>query len=150
MQFFFLTHFVCKAKRPVHLKGTLNFFNPATRWRFKKPHLYQLPEFQYDDGRSYRHRDSMGRVFTGPIDDRYLSPWDGHLAKLHVQCTDQLYDGPGTTTWRRTYIRKVAPLNVRIATWVIDFSADPKNWKDWGMILLRFIPSSFALTFFVS
>ncbi|KAH7323492.1 hypothetical protein BKA65DRAFT_567230 [Rhexocercosporidium sp. MPI-PUGE-AT-0058] len=137
------------AKRPVHLKGIFHFFDLDTRFRFKYPHLYQLPAFQYGSSQSCRHRDSMHRVFTGPLDDRYLSPWDGHLAKLHVQATDELYDAPGTTTWRRTYIRSVAPLNVRIATWVIDFSADPKSWKDWGLILLRFVPASFALTFLV-
>jgi hypothetical protein len=139
-----------QAKKPVHLKGIFHFFNPDTRYRFKYPHLYQLPAYQYDSIQSYRHRDSMGRVSNNQMDDRYLSPWDGHLAKLHVQATDALYDAPGTTTWRRTYIRNVAPLNVRIATWVIDFSDDPNSWKDWGWILLRFIPSSFALTFFVS
>jgi len=92
----------------------------------------------------------MNRVLTVPVDDRYIHPLDGHLAKLYVQATDQLYDSQGTTTWRRTYIRNVAPRNVRIATWPIDFSINPQSWKDWGIILLRFIPSSFALTFFVS
>lgn len=92
----------------------------------------------------------MSRVLTGPMEDKYLSPYDGRLVKLHVQTTDELYNAPGTTTWRRTYIRNVAPMNVRIATWTIDFSNDPQSWKDWGMILLRFIPSSFVLTFFVS
>lgn len=134
----------------MHLKGIFHFFNPDTRYRFKKPHLYQPPEFRYDPSQSYRHRDSMNRVFNGPMDDRYLSPWDGHLAKLHVQATDELYNAMGTTTWRRTYIRNVAPMNVRIATWVIDFSTDPQSWRDWWLMLLRFIPSSLALTFLVS
>lgn len=92
----------------------------------------------------------MMRVYTGPVDDRYLSPWDGHLAKLYIQATDGLYDSHGTTTWRRTYIRNVAPWNVRIATWPIDSAIDAESWKDWGIVLLKFIPCSFLLTFFVS
>jgi hypothetical protein len=111
--------------------------------------LYQQPAFQYDSNQNYRHRDGMDRVCVFQMDDRYLSPYNGHLAKLHVQATDQLYDDQGTTTWRRTYIRSVAPLSNRIATWPIDFAVDPQSWKDWGIILLKFIPASFALTFCV-
>jgi hypothetical protein len=92
----------------------------------------------------------MDRVRVFQMDDRYLSPYNGHLAKMHVQATDQLYDGQGTTTWRRTYIRSVAPMSNRIATWPIDFVVDPQSWKDWGIILLKFIPASFALTFCAS
>ena len=92
----------------------------------------------------------MDRLRVFQMDDRYISPYDGHLAKLHVQATDQLYDSQGTTTWRRTYIRSVAPMSFRIATWPIDFAVDPQSWKDWGIIFLKFIPASFALTFFVS
>ncbi|KAH8646611.1 hypothetical protein BGZ60DRAFT_535595 [Tricladium varicosporioides] len=137
------------SKKSVHLKGALHFFDGETKFRFKWPHLYQLPAFQYDTPHSFRHRDSMMRVYTGPVDDRYLSPWDGHLAKLHVQATDGLYDSHGTTTWRRTYIRNVAPWNVRIATWPIDSAIDAESWKDWAIVLLKFIPCSFLLTFFV-
>jgi hypothetical protein len=126
------------------------FHNPETRWRFKRPHLYQLPAYQDPRTDSYRHRDPMFRVHNGPPDDRYLSPYDGHIAKLHVQATDELYDGPGTTTWRRTYVRNVAPLSRRIATWPIDFAVDPKSWKDWAMVIMRFIPASLILVFCVS
>lgn len=87
---------------------------------------------------------------TGPTDDRYLSPFDGHLAKLHVQSTDELYQGQGNTTWRRTYVRSVATWVERLATWPIDFSVDPQSWKDWGMVLLRFIPASLVLSLLAS
>jgi len=134
----------------VHLKGILHFFDAETRFRFKQPSLYKKPSFRYDTPNKYRHRDAKDRVEVQAMDDRYLSPYNGHLAKLHVQATDHLYESGATTTWRRTYIRNVAPLNRRIATWVIDFSIDPQSWKDWGWILLKFIPSSCALTFLVS
>ncbi|KAL3422677.1 3-hydroxyisobutyrate dehydrogenase protein [Phlyctema vagabunda] len=136
-------------RRPVHLTGTMHYFHPETRYRFKYPHLYQLPAYQYESTQIYRHRDAMSRVSKNLIDDRYLSPWDGHLAKLHVQATDEIYVKAGTSTWRRTYVRPVAPFNVRIATWPIDFSVDVDSWKDWGFVLLKFIPASFALVFFV-
>jgi len=56
-----------------------------------------------------------------------------------------MFERTGTTTWRRTYVRKVSPLVVRIATWVIDFSYDPDSWSDWGVQLLRAFPAALAM-----
>lgn len=64
-----------------------------------------------------------------------------------MAATDAIYDGPGTSTWKRTYVQNVAPRKVRIATWVVDFSYDPESWNDWWIMLLRALPAAFAMTF---
>jgi hypothetical protein len=69
---------------------------------------------------------------------------------MYVACSDEIYDGPGTSTWKRTYIRKVASHKIRFATWVIDFSYDPKSWADWGVMILRAFPAAIAMTFWAS
>lgn len=133
------------------MKGWIHYSDPRTKWRWKKPHLYQQPALEYNDQqRRHRHRDGKDRVSEFTMDDRYLSPSDGHLAKLHAQATDYIYEQGGTVTWRRTYIRSVAPWGHRVATWPIDSEIDPQSWKDWSIIILKFIPASLALTFVVS
>jgi hypothetical protein len=69
---------------------------------------------------------------------------------VYVACVDDIYEGPGTSTWKRTYVRKVAPLKVRIATWIIDFSYDPQSWEDWGIMVLRTFPAAIAMMLVVS
>jgi hypothetical protein len=69
---------------------------------------------------------------------------------MYVACVDDIYEGPGTSTWKRTYVRKVAPLKVRIATWIIDFSYDPQSWEDWGIMVLRTFPAALAMALVVS
>lgn len=43
-----------------------------------------------------------------------------------VACTDEIWKmamaKKNETTWRRTYIRKMAPYRVRLASWVIDYT----------------------------
>lgn len=97
-----------------------------------------------------RHRDYAGRVSFKPRSDRYLHHNDGYLRNMYVACVDDIYEGPGTSTWKRTYVRKVAPLKVRIATWIIDFSYDPKSWEDWGIMLLRTFPAAIGMALCVS
>lgn len=97
-----------------------------------------------------RHRDVAGRVELKPRSDRYLHHDEGHLRNLYVACTDEIYEGPGTSTWKRTYVRNVAPLKVRLATWVIDFSYEPDSWNDWWIMVLRALPAALAMNFVVS
>ncbi|KAK7431149.1 hypothetical protein QQZ08_002189 [Neonectria magnoliae] len=132
---------------PVTLKGSFHFTEPRTVWRLRNPRLYQKPGYKFNDSeREFRHRDFAGRVSLKARSDRYLHHNDGYLRNLYVACTDEIYTGPGTSTWRRTYVRKVAPLKVRIATWVIDFSYDPESWEDWGIMILRAMPAALAMT----
>ncbi|RGP75791.1 hypothetical protein FLONG3_5548 [Fusarium longipes] len=131
---------------PVKLKGSKHFFEPRTIYRWRNPVLYQKPGYNYTNNEAkIRHRDYAGRVEYKTRSDRYLHPNDGHLRNMYVACVDDIYDGPGTSTWKRTYVRKVAPLKVRIATWIIDFSYDPQSWEDWGIMVLRTFPAAIAM-----
>jgi hypothetical protein len=60
---------------------------------------------------------SFGRVWAGDYDDRYISSFDGKISKLVVQAVDDIYDNTANSTWRRTFIRNVAPLYIRLANW---------------------------------
>lgn len=105
--------------------------------------------WQYLAREIYRHVDFAGREKKLTYSDRYLHHNDGYLRNLIVACTDELFEAQGNTTWRRTYIRSAAPLKIRIATWVIDFSYDPESWQDWSVQLLRAVPAAFAMAFVV-
>lgn len=47
----------------------------------------------------------------------YISSWDGKVSKLVVQTVDEIYDEKLTSTYRRTFIRNIAPLYLRLANW---------------------------------
>lgn len=59
----------------------------------------------------------MDREWTGDYDDRYISAWDGKISKLVVQAVDDVYDSTPNSTWRRTFVRNVAPYYLRLANW---------------------------------
>ncbi|RSM04825.1 hypothetical protein CDV31_009852 [Fusarium ambrosium] len=131
---------------PVKLKGSYHFFEPRSVFRWRNPVLYQKPGYNFTDTETkMRHRDYAGRVSYKARSDRYLHHNDGYLRNMYVAATDDIYEGPGTSTWKRTYVRKVAPMKVRIATWVIDFSYDPQSWEDWGIMVLRALPAAIAM-----
>ncbi|KAF4980287.1 hypothetical protein FZEAL_3658 [Fusarium zealandicum] len=131
---------------PVKLKGTHHFFGARTIHRWYNPVLYQKPGYNYTDTENkMRHRDYAGRISFKTRSDRYLHHNDGYLRNIYVAATDEIFEGPGTSTWKRTYVRKVAPMKVRIATWVIDFTYDPRSWEDWGIMILRALPAAIAM-----
>ncbi|KAH8895364.1 hypothetical protein GQ53DRAFT_855744 [Thozetella sp. PMI_491] len=129
--------------------GAWHRAHSRTLFRWKNPKHIQNPGYVYDSETTYRHRDIARRVKTGPYEDRYLHHHTGILRKLIVACTDEILERVGTSTWRRTYVRKVAPLKVRIETWVVDFcdEDDAYGWEQWFMMLLRLLPASLALQF---
>ncbi|CAG7559606.1 unnamed protein product [Fusarium equiseti] len=134
---------------PVKLKGSKHFFESRSIYRWRNPVLFQKPGYNYTNNEvKIRHRDFAGRVSFKTRSDRYLHPNDGYLRNMYVACVDDIYEGPGTSTWKRTYVRKVAPMKVRIATWIIDFSYDPQSWEDWGIMVLRTLPAALAMTIF--
>lgn len=47
----------------------------------------------------------------------YISSWDGKVSKLVVQTVDEIYDEKLTSTYRRTFIRNIAPAYLRLANW---------------------------------
>ncbi|KAI0198083.1 hypothetical protein F4808DRAFT_452187 [Astrocystis sublimbata] len=119
-------------------------------WRWRHTHHIKLPGWTYDMPESkqqeFRHRDFVGRVCIVPLEDRYPHHENGELRKLIVSCTDELLEGEDSTTWRRTYLRNVAPMKVRIATWVVECRRDPRSWEDWLILRLRYIPASIAMS----
>lgn len=136
---------------PVKLKGSKHFFESRSIYRWRNPVLYQKPGYNFTNNEvKIRHRDYAGRVSFKPRSDRYLHHNDGYLRNMYVACVDDIYEGLGTSTWKRTYVRKVAPMKVRIATWIIDFSYDPQSWGDWGIMVLRTLPAAIAMALVVS
>lgn len=134
---------------------TLRGFNHVTsgtpydfRWPF--PKFFQKSKLVYSGARSYRHRDYAGRVSELiPAEDCYLHHVDGYLRKLIVQCTDEIFAGEGKSTWHRTYVRKMSPTKVRLATWIMDYNYDPDSWQDYFVLVLRTIPVGVAMLFVV-
>jgi hypothetical protein len=99
-----------------------------------------------------RHRDVFGRLVDKPDADQYLSPWDGHLTKLVVQSVDDVYDAQPNSTWRRTFVRNISPLIIRMAQW--PFSSVPKDGaevgiEDWAIITGKWLVATCVLTLVV-
>jgi hypothetical protein len=114
--------------------------------------MYQMPGLAFLDRTRHHHRDIMQRVYIGSEEDRYLSPWDGHLAKLVVQAAQEVYDGVPNSTWRRTFVRNPSSTYIRLANF--PFNNVPANvdlWKDehWVSVTWKWIPACVGLMFFV-
>ena len=130
----------------------MNILHPRAQWRIKWPNTYQFPGI-IRPSNDRRHRDMMQRAKDFPSDDYYLSPFDGHLAKLFVQSTQAIYDADPNSTWRRTYIRNQSPLMLRVANWVLhSLPTDDREVKreDLVMMGLKWIPSCVAILLLVS
>jgi len=131
---------------PVNLKDWNHIFTTSTSFRWRFVNFFRRPGWVYEDQRERRHRDFAGRICHKPPSDRYLHSYDGSLRNLIVQCTDDIFEGPANSTWRRTYIRNVSPFKSRVATWVLDFSYDPESWEDWTIMILRAFPAAIVMT----
>jgi hypothetical protein len=134
-------------------KGFSNIFHPNGSWRMKYPNSFQMPQLTFRATDMRRHRDIMQRVYNGHEDDRYLSPWDGHVAKLVVQATQEVYDGPRNATWRRTFVRNVSPAFIHMANWpFVSVPTKPEHWtdNDWMVVCAKWLPACGALLFLVS
>jgi hypothetical protein len=117
-----------------------NFISKTSKYQiidfphsFQKPGIIQVPE------KVLRHQDIMQRVHHGPCDDRFINPGDGKVVELVVQCTDRVYKGPRNSTYKRTFIRNVAPKTLRIANWPmnhLDYNlSDRKAWSYFLMVV---------------
>jgi hypothetical protein len=123
------------------LRGYLgNFFTKTSTYRvIKSPHSIQNPGYSNESKSTFRHQDSLGRVYKGSCDDRFLDPLDGKVKELIVQCTDSLYRRPMNSTYKRTFIRNVSPITLQIANWPMShLDAEPKSKsvKLWARFLL--------------
>ncbi|RAK75079.1 uncharacterized protein BO72DRAFT_383219 [Aspergillus fijiensis CBS 313.89] len=77
-------------------------------------HATYLPGRKYKSITRYRHKDSLGRVWIGREDDRYLSATDGRLVELVVQASEDICHGPANSTWARKKIEESTPTILRI------------------------------------
>ncbi|KAL5326555.1 hypothetical protein ACEPPN_004241 [Leptodophora sp. 'Broadleaf-Isolate-01'] len=123
------------------LSGHLgNFFSRSNVFRIvSSPHVVQKAGSWQSSEEKFRHQDSLQRVHEGPSDDRYINPVDGRVMELIVQCADRVYRGPRNSTYRRTYIRNVAPIMLRVADWpsqhLDDDEQKSRGAKIWGRFL---------------
>ncbi|KAL6715239.1 hypothetical protein ACLMJK_007503 [Lecanora helva] len=128
-------------------RGYSNAFGSGTHWRIKWPNTFKFPRMARPGGAS-RHRDIMQRSKDFPSEDYYLSPFDGHLAKLFVQSTQAIYDTNAPTTWRRTFIRNQSPLILQAANWVLHSlptnDAEVKG-EDLAIMSLKWLPACAAI-----
>jgi hypothetical protein len=95
----------------------------------------------------------MQRVWNGPEEDRYLSPYDGHLAKLVVQVTQDIYSSEQNSTWRRTFIRNASPFYIHVANFPFTtLPPEMNNWDGahWTTLAWKWIPACCALVCVVS
>ena len=136
----------------MHQKGYRNMFSTRTNFRWPKSfHSHQRAGLAYASGQKYRHRDAAGRIFNGIEEDRFIA-LDRHIERMMVQCTDEIYEGPRNSTWRRTFVRNMAPWAVRIANWPLNKTPlNKQHWstEDWFWVVVKWPVSCFFLIFTV-
>lgn len=87
------------------------------------------------------------------MDERRISPNDGKYKGLLVQSTDDVFTGSPNGTWKRTFIRNIAPYNVRLASWPTShINPDDANVEssDYVFAVLKWIPACAGLAVVVS
>jgi hypothetical protein len=135
-----------------HQRGYRNLWNDRNMWRWKYPNAYQMPGLRFESFAQNRHRDILQRIMNAPEEDRYLSPWDGHLSKLVVQAADDVYDAQACSTWRHTFVRNAGSPIIRIANWTINsVPLDKTTWssEDWIMVCGKWLRACLALMILV-
>lgn len=86
-------------------------------------------------------------------EDYYLSPTDHHLAKLMVQCSQEVFDANPNSTWRRTFVRDASPLLLRVANWALRSIPNedrPMTGEEIAIVGAKWIPASVSLLILVS
>ncbi|KAJ4378681.1 hypothetical protein N0V86_005552 [Didymella sp. IMI 355093] len=140
---------------PIRLKGYKHWFDPYTSWKWGSPMAYRKPGLGYQKLATHRHRDAFEREWVGDYDDRYISSWDGKVSKLVVQTVDEIYDEQITSTYRRTFIRNISPLYLRLANWPFNH-VDPNNndgkptSEDMPMLCLKWFVAAIAISCVIS
>jgi hypothetical protein len=88
-------------------------------------------------------------MFKGQNIDRYNSLYDGSLVPLMVQSTNDVYRDGGTHGWKRTFIRNVSPVQLRIANWpyqTIPPERDQWSSSETAIFYVRWVPACIALS----
>ncbi|KAF1917911.1 hypothetical protein BDU57DRAFT_555651 [Ampelomyces quisqualis] len=132
----------------------MHLFDAYTIFKWQMPNFYRKPGLAYQKLAQHRHRDIFDRVWTGDYDDRYISAWDGRVSKLVVQAVDEIYDNNVTSTHRRTFIRNISPLFMRLANWPfnhIDYTktGNPTS-EDYPLLCLKWFIASCLITMVIS
>lgn len=140
---------------PLRLKGYSYIFSSFTNAKWGFPNFYRKPGLGYQKLARHRHRDIFEREWTGDYDDRYISSWDGKISKLVVQAVDDIYENNIGSTYRRTFIRNVAPIYMRLANWPFDHVDLAKNNgkaanADLPMICLKWFVACCVITVCIS
>lgn len=94
----------------------------------------------------------MQRAKHFPEYEYYLSPTDGHLEKLVVQCTQPITDTNPNSTWRRTFIRNRSPYLLQAANWVLhSLPQDDREIASADVVMmgLKWFPSCMAILLLV-
>lgn len=115
------------------------YTNPNTR--FENTYSILFPGKRYESASIFRHKDSLGRVWTGPDDDRYLSSQDGRLIPLVVQATEDILHGPKNSTWARSNIEKRTPRILQIVYMLLGERTGNKSLVS----AIAWIPCSLAI-----
>ncbi|KAF1831692.1 hypothetical protein BDW02DRAFT_39381 [Decorospora gaudefroyi] len=146
---------VVPQNEPVYPKGYAHIFSPWTTVKWAFPSFYRKPGLGYQKLGHYRHRDVFGREWTGEYDDRYISSWDGKVSKLVVQAVDDIYENNTGSTYRRTFIRNVSPLFMRLANWPFSHIDYTKNdgkptSDDYPLLCLKWFVTSCVISLVIS
>lgn len=118
------------------------------RWKFRKH--YQPLDILHPEDLPSHHRDAMGRSKDFMPGDYYLSPTGFHLAKLMVQCSQEVYVAKPDCTWKRTCVRNTSPLLLRITNWVLKSDPDEERRMTKYTVAAKWIPANIAILFLVS
>ncbi|KAJ9225466.1 hypothetical protein DTO169C6_2199 [Paecilomyces variotii] len=119
---------------------------------YLKPSSYSVngygicpPGRKYQSAEIFRHKDSLGRVWTGPEDDRYLSATDGRLASLVVQASEEIRDGPANSTWPRKAMEPCTPTILQIVYGLLGPQLQNDPDASWFAVCLWWLPSCLTI-----
>ncbi|GAB1315519.1 Heterokaryon incompatibility domain-containing protein (Fragment) [Madurella fahalii] len=130
------------------------FFTGGYSWRwFTSPQLYFRPNLEYIPGPApFTVIDGLGRekTFDKPF-DCYIDPFTGKIETLYVQAPESICQLSATSpnaTWKRTPIRNVTPIALRIANLPFRFIPAERRGdrsrfmaEDWLMVIGMWIPT---------
>lgn len=103
------------------------------------------PGRKYESTETFRHKDSLGRVWTGPEDDRYLSATDGRLASLIVQASEEIRDGPANSTWPRKAMEPCTPTILQVVYGLLGPQLQNDPDASWFAVCLWWLPSCLTI-----
>ncbi|KAF4152479.1 hypothetical protein CNMCM6936_008043 [Aspergillus lentulus] len=124
------------AKSPTYLEAYLNSFSSSD-----EPLWIRQPGRKYQPTRVYRHKDSLGRLWIGPEEDRYLSATDGRLSELVVQASEDIWNGPSNSTWARKKVQKCTPAMLRVVYSLLGDHLQNRPGASWGDVCLGWLPA---------